>query len=145
MSKTTKVRTRCPNFTQRETETLVSIAERYTSIIENKRSDALTCQQKDEAWAEIAQQFNQTCDFVRTEKNIRTKYESLRKMVRKKSASIKKELCEPGNEPLEVGTHLNPTEERLKSMIQQQKLPDEEISHDSESSEFTYSIKFNLL
>ncbi|KAG5867946.1 hypothetical protein JTB14_020466 [Gonioctena quinquepunctata] len=42
---------RSPNFTGREKSTLLNLIYTYKSIIENKRTDAVTWREKEDAWA----------------------------------------------------------------------------------------------
>lgn len=52
---------RSKNFTSYEEESLVSLANKYKSILENKKSDSQTVRKKTEIWSRIANEFNATC------------------------------------------------------------------------------------
>jgi hypothetical protein len=51
-------RKRAPNFTKPEKDSLISIVAQYKNIVENKKTDAVTCQEKTQAWFERTKKFN---------------------------------------------------------------------------------------
>ncbi|KAK5647413.1 hypothetical protein RI129_002305 [Pyrocoelia pectoralis] len=86
-------RKRSVNFQLSEIRTLVDLVLQYKDIIENKKSDAATWQEKKNAWAGIATKFNATSRIqLRTAENLRLKYECLKKELRKKAARKKKSI-----------------------------------------------------
>ncbi|XP_071579991.1 uncharacterized protein [Temnothorax nylanderi] len=52
-------RIRAPNFSQDEKLILVSLIKKYKLIIENKRTDAVSVRDKEEAWLKILDEYNQ--------------------------------------------------------------------------------------
>lgn len=54
----THKRRRSPNYTDKETRTLYSLAVAHLEIIENKKVDADTCRRKDLVWHDIARNYN---------------------------------------------------------------------------------------
>lgn len=55
---TTNKRLRAPNFTTGEGLQLCAIIERYKNIVANKTTDGATLQQQQDAWVEIAKEYN---------------------------------------------------------------------------------------
>ncbi|XP_077270187.1 uncharacterized protein LOC143901635 isoform X2 [Temnothorax americanus] len=52
-------RIRAPNFSQDEKLILISLIKKYKLIIENKRTDAVSVRDKEEAWLKILDEYNQ--------------------------------------------------------------------------------------
>lgn len=105
-----KVKKRSSNFTSFEVEKLVSLVGNKIKIIENKKSDARTWQDKKEAWKEIELDFNNSIGGVfRNEKHLKQKYEALKRDTRKKVSAVKLELKKT--------SYLTPTEKKVKDMI----------------------------
>ncbi|XP_023311269.1 uncharacterized protein LOC111691949 [Anoplophora glabripennis] len=85
-------RDRSQNFTNSETRLLVELVLKRAEILENKKTDAAMWHQKNIAWAEITKQFNAESGTIpRTDKMLKTKYEGLKRLVRKKHAKNKYE------------------------------------------------------
>lgn len=57
-------RKRAVNFTEAEKVILTDLVFRYKNMIENKRTDAITCKDKDKAWKVIEQLFNSMCSII---------------------------------------------------------------------------------
>lgn len=53
-----KIRMRSKNFTEIEKEKLLEIVNNYNNIIENKKTDAVTVQEKIQAWKMVAEDYN---------------------------------------------------------------------------------------
>jgi hypothetical protein len=79
-------RERSFNFTSLEVRILINvIVHKYLYVIENKRTDAVTWQEKRKAWDRITREFNSQSSLNnRTTKMLRVKYESLKRSLRKK-------------------------------------------------------------
>ncbi|KAK9694321.1 Myb/SANT-like DNA-binding domain [Popillia japonica] len=84
-------RVRSANFTERKKQVLLSIVNKYKHIIENKKPDIVSNNDKTTTWLNIAEEFNsQSPNFVtRSVQSLRKYYEHLKK-------SIKKELQKTG-------------------------------------------------
>lgn len=54
-------RDRSKNFTPEEEEILVNLANKYKSVLENKKSDSQAGFQKKEVWNKIANEYNAVC------------------------------------------------------------------------------------
>lgn len=82
-------RDRSSNFTEDESMLLVQLVVKYINIIENKHADAATWKHKELTWDCITKEFQRETvnkSAVREVKNLRIKYESMKKIIRKKIA-----------------------------------------------------------
>lgn len=88
---------RCPNFSSKEVELLVSLVKKYSSVIECKKTDSATWREKEEAWEKLSVDFN-SCSggVVRSAKNLNMKYQNIKKTSKKKFAEEKQELYKTG-------------------------------------------------
>lgn len=94
---------RAANFTRTETDLLIDITLKYKNIIENKRTNATTWKDKIEAWEQICKEFNAASgNFPRSMKTIRSKYETIKKNIRKKCSLLKSEQTKTGGGQCEV-------------------------------------------
>ena len=89
-----KIRAKRAVFTRGERLLLIAIVEDHKTVIENKRTDAVTSKQKEEAWLKICSQFNRES----TERNLRTGKQlkdccNQKKMSKKKVATDKVCVC----------------------------------------------------
>ncbi|XP_036317996.1 myb/SANT-like DNA-binding domain-containing protein 3 [Rhagoletis pomonella] len=91
-----KKRNRLPNFTSGDESPLITLVERYANKIENKRSDAVSWEEKRKAWEEIDLKFESQTGIRRGPKNLREKYENMKKRTRKNLADEKRELYKTG-------------------------------------------------
>jgi len=66
-----KVVKRAVNMTAAEKETLVELALKYRTVIECKRTDAVTAREKEAVWRTIADEFNATAGFPRTHQQLK--------------------------------------------------------------------------
>ncbi|XP_066157015.1 uncharacterized protein [Euwallacea fornicatus] len=86
-------RRRAPNYTDKEVRILMKLIFEHIEVIENKKTDSETWRVKDLIWNSIAESFN-NCVGVskRTVEMIRQKYDSMKKIARKKEAKNREEL-----------------------------------------------------
>lgn len=83
-------RKRDVNFNKAEEELLVELVKNYQHIIENKKTDAVMWKDKEACWVKIAAEFNgQSLLVPRSVGQLQLKYKNLKKVVRKKSATIR--------------------------------------------------------
>ncbi|XP_038217429.1 myb/SANT-like DNA-binding domain-containing protein 4 [Zerene cesonia] len=99
-------RERSSNFTQEETDLLISLVEARKHIIENKKSDASTWQEKKEAWKDIERVFNGS--VFRDHKHLKLKYEAIKRDTRKRFRI---------SDGMTIPSRLTPAEERVKRII----------------------------
>nr|CAD7459641.1 unnamed protein product [Timema tahoe] len=75
----------------------VKYTEEYVSIIENKKTDAVTSQQKEAAWKSLADDFNKNITCVqRSSEQLKIYYENYKRRVKKATADDKVELYKTG-------------------------------------------------
>uniref|UniRef100_A0A2A4KAY8 Regulatory protein zeste n=1 Tax=Heliothis virescens TaxID=7102 RepID=A0A2A4KAY8_HELVI len=101
-------RERSVNFTQHETNFLISLIEARKHTIENKKSDATTWQEKQKAWREIEKVFNRASDgtVFRDHKHLKLKYEALKRDAKKKIAvGADPDKTGGGTSPVQALTH----------------------------------------
>ena len=79
------------NFIHSEKELLIDLVEKYRGVIENKKTDATTCKQKEEAWASVATDFNgqSAAGVKRTSQQLLNAYKNLKRVAKKKLSDDK--------------------------------------------------------
>ncbi|XP_028156205.1 myb/SANT-like DNA-binding domain-containing protein 3 isoform X1 [Ostrinia furnacalis] len=109
-------RERNTNFSREETENLISLIETYKNIIENKKSDAATWQEKEKAWKAIEFEYN-SCGVgvYRDARHLKLKYEAIKRDTRKKANHIAQQN-ENGSSINKVPP-LTPAEQKVKRML----------------------------
>nr|CAI5845553.1 unnamed protein product [Callosobruchus analis] len=81
---------RSTNFSSREESVLVSLAKKYSNILECKLSDTMTHHKKHKCWEQIEKEFNTISGEVfRTKDVLRKKYDNIKKAVKKKYSNQK--------------------------------------------------------
>nr|XP_023024367.1 uncharacterized protein LOC111512472 isoform X1 [Leptinotarsa decemlineata] len=89
---------RSANFSEREIKLLCELVVKRPEIIESKNTDATTWRRKEQEWQAISVEFNNsTIDGFRTTKGLRTKYEAIKKEIRRKLLRRKMEMSEKDN------------------------------------------------
>lgn len=90
-------RDRSANFTLEETRILADLVVKYSRVIENKKTDSVTWKEKDQIWSKLTDEFNVLClNGHRTSKILRTKYETIKRNIKKKKANNKCEIYKTG-------------------------------------------------
>ncbi|XP_032682288.1 myb/SANT-like DNA-binding domain-containing protein 3 isoform X2 [Odontomachus brunneus] len=103
------------NFTKTEIDLLIDVTLKYKHIVENKKTDATTWKDKNEAWEKISNEFNAASgNFPRSIKTIRSKYDTIKKSIRKKCSLLKSEQTKTGGGQCAVT--LTPSEEKVLSL-----------------------------
>ncbi|CAG9854082.1 unnamed protein product [Phyllotreta striolata] len=111
-------RDRSQNFTNCETNLLVALVIEYSRVIESKKPDASTWKQKETAWNNLAAEYNKkTRGPSRTAKCLKTKYESLKKNIKKKMQQ-RNFVSLPAESGEDVGNGLSPVEEKVYALMQ---------------------------
>nr|XP_016943327.1 myb/SANT-like DNA-binding domain-containing protein 3 isoform X3 [Drosophila suzukii] len=72
-----QTRNRGKNFAPSEEIKLLELLEPYRHIIDNKNSDAATCQLKRETWEKLAHQFSSQTSSNRTWRTLKDKYKNM--------------------------------------------------------------------
>lgn len=99
------VKKRAPNFSSKEKNVLLNIVYAFKSIVECKKTDAVTWRQKDEAWNKITANFNSQLPdgCSRSKDSLRKLYDNLKKNARKTVAEEKKEIFKTGGGTPDTG------------------------------------------
>lgn len=109
-------RKRNANFTADEEQILVSLVKKYQHILENKKSDAITNSEKMKTWETIAQEYSSLMGCSKTSITLRTKYNNMKKNVKKKFAEEKNYLrCTGGGPAIKID--ISNTDNTIKEML----------------------------
>ncbi|KAH1021639.1 hypothetical protein HUJ04_011132, partial [Dendroctonus ponderosae] len=94
-------RQRSQNFCNDEKISLMDIIEKYKNIVENKKTDCISSNQKKKAWVQIANEFNAICpdSSFRDCNTLKKFYENKKKEVRKYVLHEKKHINATGGGP----------------------------------------------
>lgn len=79
------------NFTNEETRKLRELVEHNKYVLFNKKSTAVSNRLKDETWNAIAQEFNSCSTTYRSAKQLKYKFDNMKKLARK----VSKQTCYP--------------------------------------------------
>ncbi|XP_050062767.1 fibrinogen silencer-binding protein-like [Aphis gossypii] len=110
-----KKRVRSTNFSFSEKELLLKFALQKKRVLENKESNAVSWNDKNRAWVEIAEKYNAaTLDCPRDPTNLKQKYESIKKMLRGSKKTLFETVGGPHVKPYEAQSDL---ENELYSII----------------------------
>ncbi|KAL1493681.1 hypothetical protein ABEB36_009376 [Hypothenemus hampei] len=108
---------RTNNFTEAEVNVLVDLVKKYSDIIECKKSDTVTNADKASAWQKITNLFNSKFgNKHRDQKILKTKYDNLKKITKKKYASIKLHLRGTGLGPPTIAV-MTATEKDIQELL----------------------------
>ncbi|KAL4717481.1 hypothetical protein ACJJTC_000630 [Scirpophaga incertulas] len=79
------------NYTEREKRELLRIVDKYKIIIENKSTNAVTVEKKNDTWETIAREYNSSAENPRTARQLNTAYQNLKRLTRQKTAEDNKQ------------------------------------------------------
>ncbi|GBP23376.1 hypothetical protein EVAR_22234_1 [Eumeta japonica] len=124
--KTTKER--CPNFSNDEIMRLKELIEKYAGVLLNKTTDATSSRQKTAAWLEIEKEF-----IYRSVKQLKLKFENMKKIARREVVREKQGLRKTGGGP----PNFTPGSETdwVRSIIPPISLDGENSIYDDDASE----------
>lgn len=92
-----KKRMKGKNFSELEKELLIQIVFKYKNIIENKHTNSISIQKKNEAWKKICDEFNSIqTNGTREIKNLKVLYDNLKMRARKEKNEDKVEQFKTG-------------------------------------------------
>ncbi|XP_071052990.1 uncharacterized protein [Onthophagus taurus] len=93
-----KKRMRSLNYSCREKEVLLSIVSSYKNIVENRKTDCVSAEQKLSIWKVIADEFNSQSpnSCYRSVDSLKKYYENQKKILRKKVAEERKHIYTTG-------------------------------------------------
>ena len=69
---------------------------KYSAIIENKKTDATSNEDKTKAWSNICLEFNACCGTARSSEQLKKYYYNQKKALRKRAAEERKEAVTTG-------------------------------------------------
>jgi len=97
-----KKRLRCSNFSSQEKNILIHIIEKYQDIIECKKTDKVSVQEREKVWEGIAQEFNEIvlAEPVRTSRQLKMCYENLKRRIRKEVCGDEQKPVKPSIDPI---------------------------------------------
>lgn len=107
---------RCPNFTDDDVKILVSLVKKYSDVIECKKSDTVTWQEKLKTWDAITKELFNITGVNRNAKSLREKYKNLKKVTRKKFADQKNETHKTGG-GTPSAINISTMDEELKDIL----------------------------
>lgn len=109
-------RDRSTNFSSAEIKSLIDIILLHKHVIENKKTDAVTTKEKNNVWEEVTNTFNAVNANNRTIKCLKTKYDGIKKNLRKKMAEERRQLYATGGGPQKIIT-FEDFEEKLMPIL----------------------------
>lgn len=94
-------RIRTSNFSQQEKTLVINLVAKYKHIIENKKTDAVSNDDKKQTWEKITREFNSVApaNIRRTTSMLKRFYDNKKKELRKKVADQKLQLRKTGGGP----------------------------------------------
>lgn len=96
---TNKKRNRSSNFSSHEKNLLIHILEKYQEVIESKRNDKASLQEKERVWDQVREEFNELSmkKPVRTAKQLKVCYENLKRKIRKETRHVNTNMSVQSN------------------------------------------------
>lgn len=127
-----KKRQRGANFTKHEENIAFSIILKHKNIVENKKTDAVSIEDKKKAWQKIISEFNaispNNCE--RAVESLKKMYENRKKELRKDKASERQQLLLTGGGPV---IKIDESQDLLLSIVNEKSIFGEEPFMDSDS------------
>ncbi|XP_031334894.1 myb/SANT-like DNA-binding domain-containing protein 3 [Photinus pyralis] len=102
MDVTKNKRKRTSNFTADEKDTLFNIVYNYKHVVENKKTDAVTWREKENAWEKIASDYNSMASIPRPMESLRKCYMNKKKQIRQDVSNERIQLLQTGGGPPEM-------------------------------------------
>lgn len=87
---------------------LIKIIKKHKNVIENKKTDYVTNIEKKRAWKAVTQEFNAQTTIPRSEQQIKTCFNNIKKKYRQDLAAQKRDVFQTGGGPSTVTVHENP-------------------------------------
>ncbi|RVE42641.1 hypothetical protein evm_012727 [Chilo suppressalis] len=80
---------RSVNFCKEEVIRLQTLVEKYKNILMCKKTDGSSTKQKEYVWSSIEKEFNATGQIPRTMKQLKYKFENMKRSAKKEASSLK--------------------------------------------------------
>lgn len=103
-------------FRQHEEKILVSLVKKYKHIVENKKTDAITNKEKTKAWENIAKQYTSLTGDFKECSCLRTKFNNMKKVSKKKFAEERKFIKGTGGGP-KIEVNITDTENEIREIL----------------------------
>lgn len=86
------------NFSPREVSHLFNVALKYKDVLENKKTNAVANNDKNEAWVKITREYNATSSDLngRSTDQLKRCYENKKQATRKKKSQMRQEALKTG-------------------------------------------------
>lgn len=109
---------RSSNYTKTEKYDLCTIVAGFKSIIESKKTDAVTWKDKEAAWDTVASQFNALSPNAtfRSADSLKKCYENIKHTAKKQSAEERNEIIKTGGGRAKTGV-TDPVHEKVLSIM----------------------------
>ncbi|KAL7633485.1 UNVERIFIED_CONTAM: hypothetical protein RMT77_016018 [Armadillidium vulgare] len=102
------------NFSQQENDLLLDLVMAKRDIFENEKMDKESINEKEMAWKELADEFNENNDYKRDWETLRVNYENMKNVYKKEFSDEKSYIVETGaGEGTESGTVIGARSKRL--------------------------------
>lgn len=138
---------RVPNFTPNEKDFLINLVAKYSHILEDKKTNKVSIQEKNHVWDQIEVEFNNNTQIAcfRSSNQLKRLYENKKKELRRKMANNKKETYLTGGGTSQV-VKLEANEEVLLQIVNEKTVKGFDVPFDSDSatSEELYSREVEL-
>lgn len=128
---------RTTNFSTKEVQFLIQLVDKKKDTIECKKTDRTSSEDKNNAWLEIEAEFNSAFDNFRSFKNLRTKYENMKKTAKKNYAEDKQELYRTGGGP-NPPSQVSAFDESILKIVQEEQM----VGHESIYEHFNKFLKY---
>ncbi|KAJ8942750.1 hypothetical protein NQ314_009960 [Rhamnusium bicolor] len=94
----TSAKSRCPRFENAEKEMVFELISKYKHIVENKKTDAVTNEEKRKTWTQIAAEFNSMCPAMhyRSAESISKLWKNSKKIARQQAGQERQERIKTG-------------------------------------------------
>ncbi|KAF5279340.1 hypothetical protein FQR65_LT15389 [Abscondita terminalis] len=106
-------------YSDADSHKLVEIIQKYSHIVESKKTDSMSWKEKDAGWIKIADEFNCGVVEVRTAEQLRNKFDNLKKETRRFFAKQRQDLYRTGGGVVEdqVRAILKALYEKIRCII----------------------------
>ncbi|KAF5274923.1 hypothetical protein FQR65_LT16834 [Abscondita terminalis] len=103
-------------YSDADSHKLVEIIQKYSHIVESKKTDSMSWKEEDAAWIKIADEFNCGVVEVRTAEQLRNKFDNLKKETRRFFVKQRQDLYRTGVED-QVRAILKALYEKIRCII----------------------------
>ncbi|XP_033225305.1 uncharacterized protein LOC117178151 [Belonocnema kinseyi] len=111
-------RSRAPNFTKSEIEVFTSLLPVYKNIIESKRTDTQTRNEKAGGWNALCDEFNtQSTVYFRSVENLKSLWDNLKKGARRAARHSRAERNKPGEGEINRNGDPSLTDQKVISIM----------------------------